>query len=41
MQARTDSGAKIGDWFELQKAHTFQLFYVLRPTLAYDDPNRA
>ncbi|MBR2976929.1 MAG: S-layer homology domain-containing protein, partial [Oscillospiraceae bacterium] len=36
-QVRTTGGASVATFFELQKAHTFQLFYVLRPTLAYDD----
>ena len=36
-QVRTDGGAAVLDWFELQKAHTYNLFFALRPTLAYDD----
>ncbi|MBR3849545.1 MAG: S-layer homology domain-containing protein, partial [Oscillospiraceae bacterium] len=36
-QTRTTGGAATATFFEWQKAHTFQLFYVLRPTLAYDD----
>ena len=32
-----ENGTAIVDWFELQKAHTYDLFYALRPTLAYDD----
>ncbi|MBR2366939.1 MAG: S-layer homology domain-containing protein, partial [Oscillospiraceae bacterium] len=38
-QTRTTGGAATATFFEWQKAHTFQLFYVLRPTLAYDDVN--
>ncbi|MBQ3072269.1 MAG: S-layer homology domain-containing protein [Oscillospiraceae bacterium] len=36
-QTRTTGGAAVATFFEWQKAHTFQLFYVLRPSLAYDD----
>ena len=32
-----ENGTAIVDWFELQKAHTYDLFFALRPTLAYDD----
>ena len=32
-----ENGTAIVDWFELQKAHCNDLFYALRPTLAYDD----
>ena len=28
---------EVVDFFELQKAHTYELFFALRPTLAYDD----
>ena len=30
-------GAAVEDFFALQKAHTYELFFALRPTLAYDD----
>ncbi len=36
-QSGINGGAEIADWFELQKCHTYQLFFALRPTLAYDD----
>ena len=36
-QVRSDGGAAVMDFFELQKAHTSELFFALRPTLAYDD----
>ena len=36
-QVRSDRGARIMDFFELQRSHTFDLFFALRPTLAYDD----
>ena len=36
-QTRTDRGARVVDFFELQRSHTFELFFALRPTLAYDD----
>ena len=36
-QVRTDGGAAVLDWFELQRAHCYDLFFALRPTLAYDD----
>ena len=36
-QVRTDGGAAVVDFFVLQKAHTNELFFALRPTLAYDD----
>ncbi|MBR2896327.1 MAG: S-layer homology domain-containing protein, partial [Oscillospiraceae bacterium] len=36
-QTRSTGGAATATFFEWQKAHTFQLFYVLRPSLAYDD----
>ena len=32
-----ENGTTIVDWFELQKCHTYDLFFALRPTLAYDD----
>ena len=32
-----ENGTAIVDWFELQKCHTYDLFFALRPTLAYDD----
>ena len=36
-QVRSDGGAAVMDFFELQKAHTYQMFFAFRPTLAYDD----
>ena len=36
-QVRSDGGAAVLDFFELQKAHTYNIFFALRPTLAYDD----
>jgi hypothetical protein len=36
-QSAVTGGAAVTDWFALQKAHTYELFFALRPTLAYDD----